>query len=116
MGWFDSGQGVIWGLVSPVLVPMDGYCLSYEKGEICFCEEELGAHVEEGRGSFSCLIDSFVSQYAHVRGNPDGKNWELLLTKESSWTRIREMRGWDELVSEMADRAAREEYDECWLV
>ena len=32
----------------------------------------------------------------------------LLLAKEDSWTRIRETRGWDELVSEMADRAARE--------
>jgi len=32
----------------------------------------------------------------------------LLLAKEDCWTRIRETRGWDELVSEMADRAARE--------
>jgi len=32
----------------------------------------------------------------------------LLLAKEDSWTRIRERREWDELVLEMADRAARE--------
>jgi len=34
----------------------------------------------------------------------------LLLAKEDSWTRIRETRGWDELVSEMVDKAARESY------
>jgi len=32
----------------------------------------------------------------------------LLLVKEDSWTRIRETRGWDELISEMADKAARD--------
>jgi len=31
----------------------------------------------------------------------------LLLVKEDSWTRIRQTRGWDELVSEMGYRAAR---------
>jgi len=31
-----------------------------------------------------------------------------LLVKEDSWTKIRETKGWDELVWKMADRAARE--------
>jgi len=31
-----------------------------------------------------------------------------LLAKKDSWTRIRDTREWDELVSEMANRAARE--------
>jgi len=54
-----------------VLVPVGGYYLHYEEGEICFCGEELGAHVVEVRGSF---IDSFVSQYGHVGGDPDERN------------------------------------------
>jgi len=48
--------------------------LSYAKGEICFCGEEVGAHVVEGRGSFSYFIDSFVSQYAYVVADLDEKN------------------------------------------
>jgi len=43
---------------------------------------------------------------------PSMPMWEetqtLSLAKEDSWTRIRETRGWDELVSEMTDMAARE--------
>jgi len=62
----------------------------------------------EGRGCFGCFIDSFVSQYAHVRGDPDERIETLLLAGEDSWTRIRETRKWDQLVSEMADRAVRE--------
>ena len=35
--------------------------MSDEKGEVCFCEEDLGAYAMEGRGGFCCFIDFFVS-------------------------------------------------------